>query len=110
MSGLSRHWHKYRSIYYIYQGGLIVHGTHVLGTVSTSDAECEYNAGCTTGKAYAHFRMLIHELLNKDPDIFPEEYPLIILYRKSVVCMAKNGKDNNHKSHIARRVNFVKEW
>ena len=28
--------------------------------------------------ALAHFRMLIHELLNKDPDIVPEEAPLII--------------------------------
>ena len=27
----------------------------------------------------AHFKMLIHELLNKDPDIVPEEVPLIVL-------------------------------
>ena len=27
----------------------------------------------------AHFKMLIHELLNKDSDIVPEEVPLIVL-------------------------------
>ena len=40
-----------------------------------------------------NFRMLIHELLNKDPDIFPEEYTLIFLDSKSAMCMDKNGKD-----------------
>ena len=54
----------------------------------------------------AHFRMLINELLNKDPDIVPEEDPLFILYIKSDVFMSKNGKDNNHTRHISRRVHF----
>ena len=36
--------------------------------------------------------MLINEFLNKDPDIVPEEYPLIILDSKYDVCMAKNDK------------------
>ena len=45
--------------------------------------------------ALAHFRMLIHELLKKDPDIVPEETPLIFLDSKSAMCMAKNGKDKN---------------
>ena len=57
--------------------------------------------------------MLIYELLNKDPDIFPEEAPLIILDIKSSVCMANNGKDTKHTSHIARREHFVrnsKKW
>ena len=36
--------------------------------------------------------MLIHELLNKDPNIVSEEDPLIILCSKFYVCMAKNGK------------------
>ena len=40
----------------------------------------------------AHSRMLIHELLNKDPDIVLEEAPLIILDRNYAVCMANNGK------------------
>ena len=62
-----------------YEGGSIDHGTHVPGTVAQSSAESDYNAACTAGMALAHFRMLIHELLNKDPDIVPEEAPLIVL-------------------------------
>ena len=57
--------------------------------------------------ALAHFRMLIHELLNKDPDIVPEEAPLIVLDSKYAMYMAKNGKDTKHTRHIARRMNFV---
>ena len=41
--------------------------------------------------ALAHFRMFIHELLNKDPDIVPEEAPLILFDSKYAMCMAKNG-------------------
>ena len=48
----------------------------------------------------AHIIMLIHELLGKDPDIVPEEYPLIVLESKSAVCMANNGKDTKHTRHI----------
>ena len=51
-----------------YQGEPIDHGTHVSVPVSQSSAEIEYNAACTTGMALAHFRMLNHELLNKNPD------------------------------------------
>ena len=54
-----------------YQGGPIDHGTHVPVPVAQSSAETEYNASCTAGMALAHFRMLIHELLNKDTDIVP---------------------------------------
>ena len=50
-----------------YQYGPIDHCTHVPGPLSQSSAESEYNTACTTGMALAHFRMLIHELLNKDP-------------------------------------------
>ena len=32
--------------------------------------------------------MLIHELLNKHPDMVPEEAPLIVLDSKSAMCMA----------------------
>ena len=60
------------------------------------------------GIALAHFRMLIHDLLNKDVDIVPEEAPLIVLDSKSAMCMAKNGKDIKHKRRIARRMYFVK--
>ena len=58
--------------------------------------------------ALAHFRMLIHELLNKYPDIVPEEDPLIVLDSKSAMCMAKNGKDTKHTIHIARRIHFLR--
>ena len=44
---------------------------------------------------------------NKDTDIVPEEDLLIILDRKSDVCMANNSKGTKHTRHIARRVNFV---
>ena len=56
----------------------------------------------------AHFRILIHELLNKDPDIVPEEDSLIILDIKSDVCMDKNGKDTKYNRHISRWVNSVR--
>ena len=54
------------------------------------------------------FRMLINEMLNKDPDIFPEEAPIIILASKSDVCMTNNGKDTKYTRHIARRGHFVR--
>ena len=56
--------------------------------------------------ALAHFRMFIHELLNNDPGIVPEEDPLNILYSKSAICMSKNGKDTKHTRHIERRIHF----
>ena len=90
-----------------YQGGTIDHGTHVPVPVSQSSAESDYNSACIAGMSLAHFRMLIHELLNKDLDIVPEEYPLIFLDSKSAMCMAKNGKDTKHTRNIARRINFV---
>ena len=58
--------------------------------------------------ALAHFRMLIHDFLNKDPDIVPEEAPLIVLDSKSAMCMAKNGRDNKHTRHIARIMHLVR--
>ena len=79
-----------------YQGGPIDHVKHVPVTVAQSSAESEYNAACTTVMALAHFRMLIHELLNKYPDIVPEEAPIIILGIKCSVCMSKNGKYTKH--------------
>ena len=42
--------------------------------------------------ALVNFRMLIHEFLNKYPDVVSEKDPIIILDRKSSVCMANNGK------------------
>ena len=52
--------------------------------------------------------MLIHEFLNKDPDIVPGEAPLIVLDSKSALCMAQNGKDIKHRRHISRIMNFVR--
>ena len=79
---------------------------HVPGPVAQSSAESEYNSACNAGMALAHFRMLIHELLNKNLDIVPEEAPLIVLDCKSALCMANNGKDTKHTRHIARIMYF----
>ena len=57
--------------------------------------------------ALAYFRMVIHELLKKDPAIVPEEAPIIVLYSKSAICMAKNGRDTKHTRNIAMRMHFV---
>ena len=91
----------------LYQGGPIDHGTHVPVPFAQSSAESEYNAACTAGMALANFRLLINELLNKYPDIVPEEAPLIVLDGKSAMCMANNGKDTKHNRHIARIMNLV---
>ena len=50
--------------------------------------------------------MLIHKLLNKDPDIVPEEAPLIVLDSKYSMCMANNGKDTKHTRKIAIKCIF----
>ena len=89
-----------------YKSGPIDHCTHVPGLVAQYSAESQYNAAYTAGMSLAHFRVLIHELLNKDPDIFPEEDPLIFLDNKYAMCMAKNGNDTKHTRHIARRMHF----
>ena len=52
--------------------------------------------------------MLLHEFLKKNPDIVPKEAPLNVFDSKSGVCMAKNGKDNKHTRHIARRMHFLR--
>ena len=91
-----------------YQGGPIDHGTHVTGPVAQSSAESEYNAACTSGMALVHFRMLIHELLNEDPNMVLEETPSIVFDSKYAMCMAKNGKDTKHTIQISRRINFVR--
>ena len=56
----------------------------------------------------AHFRMLIHEFLNKDPDIVPEEAHLIILDIKYSVCMDTNDEDTKHTMHIFRRIHLLR--
>ena len=52
--------------------------------------------------------MLIHEFLNKDPDIVPEEATLIVLDSNYDMCIAKNGKDTKHTRHIARIMHLVR--
>ena len=91
-----------------YQGGPIDHGTHVPGPVAQSIAESDYNAACTAGMDLSHFIMLVHELLNEDPDMVPKEAPLIFLDSKYSMCMAKNGTDTKHTIHIARRMHFLR--
>ena len=51
--------------------------------------------------------MSIHEFLNKDPDIVPEQAPLIVLDSRSYICMAKNDNETNHTRNIARRMHLV---
>ena len=90
-----------------YQGGPIDHGSHVTVPVDQSSAKSKYNEACTAVISSAHFMMLIHELLKKDPDIVPEEAPLVGLDSKSYMGMDNNGKYNKHTTHIARRIHFV---
>ena len=58
--------------------------------------------------ALAHFTMLIHKLLNNDPDIVPEEAPVSVLDSKYAMYMDKNGKDTKQTRHIARIIYFVR--
>ena len=52
--------------------------------------------------------MLIHGFFNKDPYIVPEEAPIVILYSKSAMCIAKDGNDTNHTRHISRRLHLMR--
>ena len=54
----------------------------------------------------SHFRMINNELLNKDPNVFPEQAHLIILDSKSAIYTDKNGKDTKHTRNIYRRMNY----
>ena len=46
-------------------------------------------------------------MLNKYPDIVPEEIPLVVLGSKSAVFMFNNFKDTKHTNNIARRILFL---
>ena len=76
-----------------YQGGTIDHCTHVPDPVAQSSTKNEYNTAWNTVMDITQFGMLNIELMNKDTDVVPEKAPLIILDRKSAVCMANNSKD-----------------
>ena len=93
-----------------FQSRSIDHDTHVTGLVSQSSAESEYNEACTEVIDLAHFRVLIIELLNKDPDIVPKKNPLIILDIKSAICMAKNGMDTKKNKANSKDNEFSKAW
>ena len=58
--------------------------------------------------ALAQFRMLNNNFPNKDPDVVPEQSPLIILDSKSAVCMSKNRKETKQTRHISRIMHFVR--
>ena len=47
-------------------------------------------------------------MVENNPDIVTEESPIILLDRKSAVCMANNGKDTNHTRKISIRVHSVR--
>ena len=46
--------------------------------------------------------------MNKDPDIFLEEDPLVILDIRSAVCMDNIGNNTKHTRQNYRRLHFVK--
>ena len=96
-----------RSYIVFYQCGPINHCTYVPVIVDQSSAESYYNAECTSGMALAHLTMLNNDFLNKDTYVVPEKGPLIILYSKSYMCMAKNYKDTKHTRHISIRMHFL---
>ena len=57
--------------------------------------------------------MINNELLNKDPDLVPEQAPIVILDNKSDMCMAKNSDYTKNTRHISIRMHFVRngeEW
>ena len=51
--------------------------------------------------------MINNELLNNYIAVVPEKAHLIILDRKSAVCMDNSDKDTKHIRHISRRMNLV---
>ena len=91
-----------------YQGGPIDICAHFPGPVAQYNAGSDYNAVWNAGMYLAHSRILNSELLNKDKYVVTEQAPLIILDKKSSVCMAKNGKDTKHTRKIDRRMHFKK--
>ena len=58
--------------------------------------------------AIVNYRMMIHELLNKDLEIVPEVALMIALDIKSDIWMAKNGKNTRNTRHIKRRMYLVR--
>ena len=57
--------------------------------------------------ALAHLIILHNQLTNKDPDVVPEQSPLIILYSKLDVYISKNGKYTKQTRHLSIIMHFV---
>ena len=91
-----------------YQGWTSDHCTHITGPVSQSSAESEYNSEFTAGMYLAHLEMRNNELLNKVPDVVPEQATKIILNRKWALCISNNGKDTKQTIQISRRTHSVR--
>ena len=90
-----------------YLHGPIDNFTHVSGPVAKHSTESEYNVSCNVVMSLLYLRMLNNELLNKYPDVVPEQALIIVLDRKSSICMDNTGKDTKHTRHITRRTHFV---
>ena len=56
----------------------------------------------------AHSRMINNELLNKDPNVLPEQAPLIILDRKLAVCVSNNSKYTKHTRKNDKIIHYVR--
>ena len=56
----------------------------------------------------AKFWVLKNVFPNKDPYLVPEQVYIIILVRKSYVCMAKNDNDTKHTRKIDIINHFVR--
>ena len=69
-----------------YQSVPIDNCTHVTDPVIQYSAKSDYNAACTAGMYSSHFIMLNNEMMNKDPDLVPEQSPIIIL-DKNQLCV-----------------------
>ena len=72
MAGLSRYWKKYRFVnIFFYQCETIDNWKKVLGPVSQSSAESDYNAGCIAGMSLTQFITINNEIFNKYIDAVP---------------------------------------
>ena len=109
MTVLSIYWTKSTGEYIVFhQRGPIDNCTHVPGPVAQSSAKSEYNEECTAGMDLEHLRMMNIELLNKDPDVVPEQEHIIILDNKSAVYIDKNSKDTKYNRHISIIMHFIR--
>ena len=57
---------------------------------------------------FINFKDVNSSIFEQNPGIVPEESPMIVLYNKSSMCVANNGKDTKHTRHIVRRIHLVR--